>query len=171
MSTLRSRLLDHATAWRRLPYLGAALVLATAALPAAAAGTVTVRWSEPERFADVGQGSLERERVLDDLAQHWQSMGRLLPDGQTLAVEVTDLNLAGELLPHAANPVRVLRGRADWPTMTLRYTLSAGAQVLRQGDARLSDMHYFMGRVRPEALAYEKRMIERWMRDELLPAR
>lgn len=151
---------------------GAALVmLAAVATPALAAGTVTVRWTEPERYADIGWSTIDRERALDELGRHWQSLGRLLPDGQTLAVEVTDVNLAGETLPDPAHPVRVLRGRADWPTMTLRYTLSAGGQVLRQGDTRLSDPNYFMGRVRPEPLAYEKRMIERWLRDELQPPR
>lgn len=161
------RLRMFAPRWRAA--LGLALV--AAALPAAAAGTVSVRWATPERYTDIGWSHLDREQALDELGRHWQSLAHLLPDGQTLAVEVTDVNLAGETLPNPAHPVRVLRGRADWPTMTLRYTLSAGGQVLRQGDARLADLHYFMGRVRPEALAYEKRMIERWLREELQAGR
>lgn len=151
--------------------LAAAAVLAAllvAPLAAQAAGQVQVRWIEPEKYADAGRGAFDRERTLEALAAHLQSLGRRLPAGQTLSLEVTDLELAGELEPFSRlhDEVRVLRGRADWPRMSLRYTLSEGSRTLAAGDAQLSDPNYFL-RSLPVglrgALAYEKRMLNDWV--------
>ena len=66
-----------------------------------------------ERFTDVGFATIDRERTLQSLTQHFEALGRRLPDGQTLRVEVLDVNLAGEVWPRGPSEVRVLRGRAD----------------------------------------------------------
>lgn len=161
-------------ALRRPAVAGAALIAAVfavvmaAPLAAHAAGQVQVKWIEPEKFADAGRGSFDRERTLQALAEHLQGLGRRLPDGQTLAVEVTDLELAGEIEPFARfhHDVRVLRGRADWPRISLRYTLSDGTRTLARGNADLSDPNYLYRSLRATqggALAYEKRMLDDWV--------
>lgn len=150
--------------------LVAALMLAAGALavaPAFAAGKVTVRWIEPDRFADAGRG-IDRDRTLASLEDYLASLGRKLPDGQTLALEVTDVQLAGELDPFNRfhNEVRVLRGQADWPVISLRYTLSDGTRTLSSGEARVADLNYLNGTLRSQregSLAYEKRMLDRWV--------
>ena len=147
----------------------AALALALSApLAAQAAGQVQVKWIEPEKFSDAGRGSFDRELTLKALAEHIQSLGERLPAGQTLSLEVTDLELAGELEPFSRyhHDVRVLRGRADWPRMSLRYTLSDGTRTLAAGDAQLSDPNYFYRGLRATQrgnLAYEKRMLDDWV--------
>ncbi len=148
----------------------ATLLAAALAAPCAAqaAGQVQVRWVEPEKFADAGRGALDRERTLQALGEHLGRLGRRLPDGQTLQVEVLDLELAGELEPFSRfhHDVRVLRGRADWPRISLRYTLSDGERTLARGDAQLSDPHYMFRSLRGSAsgtLAYEKRMLDEWV--------
>jgi hypothetical protein len=124
----------------------AALLLAVAATlspPALAAGQVQVKWIEPEKFADAGRGSFDRERTLDALAEHLKGLGRQLPDGQTLSIEVT-----------------------DWPRISLRYSLSDGTRTLARGDAELSDPNYFFRSLRAShsgALGYEKRMLDDWV--------
>lgn len=135
--------------------------------PAHAAGTVEVRWVEPARFSDVSRNPVDRDRELELLGRDMARLGSLLPDGQALLLEVTDLNLAGELQPFSWRDVRVLRGGADWPQMELRYTLQAGGRTLKSGQARLADMNYFFGLRRSDA-GYELRMVERWFRDEIL---
>ena len=71
--------------------------------------------------------------------------------------------------------MRVLRGRADWPHMNLRYTLLADGHVLKSGEAQLSDISYMYSlqsnsRVRSgDTLAYEKRMVHRWFDETFLP--
>ena len=132
-----------------------------------AAGTVEVRWIEPASFSDVSRNPIERERELQQLGRDIAGLGKQLPDGQTLLLEVTDLNLAGELQPLRWGEVRVLRGGADWPQMELRYTLQSGGRTLKSGPARLADMNYFFG-LRRDETGYEKRMVERWFKEEIL---
>lgn len=147
----------------------AALVLALAAGHAAhAAGQVQVKWIEPEKFSDAGRGAADREQTLGQLGEHLKSLGRQLPAGQTLSVEVTNVELAGELDPFNRfhQDVRVLRGRADWPRISLRYTLSDGSRTLARGDAELSEPNYMFRSLRSTrsgALAYEKRMLDDWV--------
>ena len=140
-------------------------------LPAQAAGTIEVKYLAPETYTDIGFGTYERERTLKSLSDYVQTLAKQLPDGQTLRLEVLDIDLAGELRHYGAQEVRVLRGRADWPHLILRYTLSAAAQgapasTLKAGDANLSDMSYLytlnIGTQRYGDLAYEKRMLNQW---------
>lgn len=146
----------------------AALLLAAALHPggpAHAAGTVEVRWIEPARYADAGRNAIDRERTLQSLAEHLKSRAAWLPDGQTLTLEFTDVDLAGEIEPWGWQDLRVLRGRADWPRLTLRYTLGAGGRTVKTGEAALSDMGYALRR-HDDALGPEKRLLDQWLRSE-----
>jgi Protein of unknown function (DUF3016) len=149
----------------RLKVWPALLLLALLPAAAQAAGRVEVAWIEPASYRDAGPTPWERERVLQALDAHLGLWSRALPDGQTLRLEVTDLDLAGEIRPFAWHDTRVLRSGADWPQMSLRYTLQADGRTLKSGEARLSDMGYQFAR-RSETLGYEKAMIDRWFRQE-----
>lgn len=143
-----------------------ALALCAAVVPAAqAAGTVDVQWLEPATYSDAGRNASDREGAMQALGAHLQKLARLLPDGQTLKIQITDLDLAGAIEPAGWHELRVLRGRADWPRMELRYALASGDRTLRSGQARLQDMGYSMS-PRSEALGYEKRMIDQWFKAE-----
>lgn len=147
--------------------LAAATTLAlAAAMPAHAAGTVEVRFVDPANYSDIGFASADRERHLQTLEGHFQRLAGQLPDGQTLQVDVLDVDLAGELRPHRGNDLRVLRGGADWPRMTLRYELRDASGVLKSGEQRISDPAYrfeMRGSHRyGGALGYEQRLIEHW---------
>ncbi len=149
--------------------LTAAVCACCGALPQArAAGLVEVQWSGSASYRDAGRSAADRERVMQTLGAHFRQLGRLLPSGQTLKLEVTDLDLAGEIEAVAWHQLRVLRGRADWPQLSLRYTLSAGGSTLKSGEARLSDMNY-LSSARQDDLGYEKRMVEQWFRAEFAP--
>ena len=104
-----------------------ALILAASAFALTAQAGVTVTFVEPDRYTDVGRFSHSNRsaEVMKDLEAHLVKLGRRMPPGQDLAIEVLDIDLAGEERFHSggANDVRVLRGRADWPSIRLRYTL------------------------------------------------
>ena len=154
------------TSARTLTRIACAVALAVSGLSAAAAGTVQVSWLQPERYTDAGPTGAERERTMKSLGEHFTQLGRQLPDGQTLAIEVLDVDLAGVVESHRLQDKRVLRGGADWPRLTVRYTLQHGAQTLKAGEARIADMDYLFFRhglgMHGSELAYEKRMIDRW---------
>lgn len=137
--------------------------LACSALPAWAAGQVDVSWLKPEDYTDAGRSVVDRERTLGALGDYMQRWAHKLPDGQTLKIEVLDVNLAGEIEPFSWNQVRVVRGTADWPQMKLRYTLLADGRTLRSGEADLADMHYRMSESGSE-LGFEKRMLDKWFK-------
>ena len=137
-----------------------------AGAPAQAAGTVEVRWLEPQRFSDAGRTAMDRERNLGSLELVIKQLSAQLPDGQSLTLDVSDVDLAGELVPWHTHDIRVMRGRADWPRMTLRYTLRAGTTVLKAGDAQLADMGYLNGPAASSGQVFEQRMLERWFKAE-----
>jgi hypothetical protein len=152
----------------------AVLLLALAPLPAIAAGRVDLSFVEPEKFGDIGWGSMDRERSLQVLEQHFQALARKLPDTQTLRVEVLDVDLAGEPRPGAIQDFRVVRGGADWPAITLRYVLDDRGSVLASGEERVTDMNYLFSRTVGSdhgPLPYERRLIERWFQERFEPQR
>lgn len=147
-----------------------ALALLAASSAALAAGQVQVSFKSLDDLADVGRG-IDRERNVQTLADHFKSLAARLPDGQTLKIEVQDVNLAGELKPtRGGSDVRVMKGSADWPTIDMRWTLQAGDRTLRSAAERLSDMSYLMHSLRGMGdgpLPYEARMIDRWFNERV----
>ena len=144
-------------------------VLALLVAAAAQAASVEVRFVHPENYADAGSDSRSREDVQLGLAKHLQRLGATLPSSQALAIEVLDIDLAGEVRPTRRlwPDTRVMRGNADWPNISLRYTWRDGSQVLASAEERVSDMHYLMSSHigagdQNESLRYEKRMLARW---------
>lgn len=145
----------------------AALVLAAGS--SAWAG-VQVTFDKPDDYSDVPFSSRDREQVLAGLANHFTWLGKSLPPGQDLRIEITDVDLAGREDParRGAFDVRVMTGRADWPRLRLRYTLEQHGKVIASGNAYLSDMSYLqhINRYsRNDALRYEKRMIDDWFKN------
>ncbi|MBC7453348.1 MAG: DUF3016 domain-containing protein [Massilia sp.] len=147
-----------------------AAVLALGAGGASAAATVS--YAQPERFSDVPFAPWERERVLAGLTEHFNKLAARLPPGQDLSVEVLDLDLAGEIWPTrlSAQDLRIMNGRADWPRLSMRYSITQGGQVVSSGEENLSDMGY-MNRINRyfggDALRYEKQMLDDWFKTRI----
>ena len=146
-------------------------LVATAAVLALEAGSagaaVTVTFPKSEGYMDMPFSASDKDRVLKDLQSHFDKLGAKLPPGQDLTVEVLDIDLAGRIEPHFrfGNDVRILKGRADWPVIQLRYRIESQGKVLRSGDARVDDKSYldrFNRYSANESLRYEKRMLDDW---------
>lgn len=145
--------------------------LAAAALTLLASGAAwagaTVTFVEPDKFIDMPFSQIERERVLKDLSDYIVKIGAKLPAGQTLKIEVLDVDLAGRIHPsrRTTHDLRILNGGADWPHIQLRYQLEADGKVIRSGEEHLSDMDYLHSQrliSSNETLRYEKQMIADW---------
>jgi hypothetical protein len=152
-----------------------ALVGLFALVAGSASAAVTVHYVEPDKFTDVPFVSWDREDALKQLADHFTKLGSSLPPGQDLRIDVLDVDMAGRLIPnaHLGRDLRVLHGRADWPRIDLRYTLEQNGQVIKGGEARLSDMNYLDHTTRhyfdSEPLRYEKQMIDDWFEKTIGP--
>ena len=153
---------------------GAVLAAQTAhtALAAQPADKLTLVFTDAEHYADIGRGNIDRSRNIKTLSDYLQGLAKQLPDDQQLSLEVLDVDLAGELLFHGAQELRVLRGGADWPRIQLRYTLTRDGRTLKSGEAQISDLAYlYTLRGRAEFygdLAYEKHMLQGWFQKTLL---
>jgi hypothetical protein len=147
----------------------ATLPLLLVAGAAHAAGTVQISFDKPERFADIRDRMYSREHNLKALEQIITSAAKpYVADGQTLKIEVLDVDLAGEVRPGArAWDVRVLRGGADWPRITLRWSVEGASP--RSGEAVVQDMAYLQ-RIAPAladtSLVYERRMLDEWFKQQ-----
>jgi hypothetical protein len=161
---------------RKISTLGAVVTVTTVAAAmlslagaAQAAGVAEVKWIEPEKFHDIGLGSFDRERNQQALEDIFRQLARQLPEGQTLKIEVLQVDLAGEMRPGSVRDFRIVRGGVDWPRLSVRYSLQAGAQTVKAGQAQIADMNYLFGTRPVQAsegpLPYEKRMLTRWFEE------
>ncbi len=133
-------------------------------------GAVTVTFTQPENYVDMPFAPWERDRVMKDLQTHFDKLGATLPSGQDLKIEILDIDLAGQIEPQTrgTHDLRIMRGRADWPTIQLRYRLESAGVVIKSGESRVNDMNYLQNRINRyaanESLRYEKRMLDEWFK-------
>ncbi|HEY1042456.1 MAG TPA: DUF3016 domain-containing protein [Telluria sp.] len=149
---------------RKLALAGATALVSLGAM----AGQAVVTFTHPENYSDFPVYDADRDDLLKEMADHFIKQAARLPASQELKVEVLDINLAGDVRPgfRFRRDIRILRGRADWPTMVVRYTLRDNGQVVRSGEEQLSDMAYLQhgNRYYPDdPLRYEKSMVDGWM--------
>ena len=144
------------------------------------AGEVSVTWIKPEKFRDMapanGVKKPFQERVMKSLTDYWLGFADDLPKGYKLQVDITDLDLAGDVRPSvgAANSdLRIMRD-IFFPKMEFSYTLKdSTGKMVSKGDEVIKDMNYLFhvdSRNRNhESWHYEKRMIKKWFHTKLKP--
>ncbi len=145
------------------PLVVAALLLAAGTACAA----VTVTFSNIDKYTDMPRFDRDRQEVLNHIEDHFKKLAAGMPAGQDLKVDVLDVDLAGRIPPHRTEDIRVLKGMADWPRMTLRYSIEENGKVLASGTDSIADMTYMdhLNRYsRSDALRYEKKMIDDWFK-------
>jgi hypothetical protein len=151
-----------------------AAAAASAAEPADAGAKATVNFVNIDKMTDVPRFSADRDNLEYQLRDHLKHLSEKLPAGQELKIEFVDIDLAGDVFPRVAiQNVRVMKGRADWPRLHLRYSVEQDGQVLKSGESKLSDPNYLLhhNRYSNEIFSYEKQMLEDWFRKEIVAAR
>jgi hypothetical protein len=143
---------------------------------------VEMNWVEPKKFTDLRERTFStkrfRERVFTILESHFEELAAQLPEGQSIKLTITDIDLAGRVEPAAftglsasAEDVRIMRD-IDIPRMNFEYTIVDGdGNIVKQEDVKIKDMNYLNGTrsFRTERpLGYEKRMITRWFEKNIL---
>jgi hypothetical protein len=146
------------------------ILLAAAALCAMPShATVSVTFTDPDRYTDAANQRSETQSTLEALERHMKRLGeRYISPSDNLRIEVLDIDLAGwpRMGGHSPNEVRIVRGRADFPSMKLRYTLESGGRT-SSVETTISDPTYadHASRIRSsEPYYYEKRMLDDWFR-------
>jgi hypothetical protein len=131
---------------------------------------VEITWQDPEKFRDVRPTNESRtkfrERTFKQLNEYIVELAEDLQEGQKLVMNVTNLDLAGEVLPasfaglgHSSSDVRVIK-TVHIPRISFDYQLlSSDGEVLQEKEVKLKDMSFLNRQNRffsTAALRYEK---------------
>ena len=153
------------------------LSVALLAMMSAAHAAVDVTFTAPEKYVDASLrregGASAREVALRTIREQLVVLGqRYLAPGQTLKIEVLDIDLAGEIeWWHGPYDIRYLRDYT-WPKIKLRYTLEENGQAVRSAEETISDPSYQMSVIvtrSGEVMPHEKAMLARWFRSRFAP--
>ena len=144
---------------------------------AAATPPVTVVYVRPDRFTDV-KGSCfgpddRTGPILEELASFMRETAlRFMPEGSSLAITVTDVDLAGEyevpVRPPQRCDARIYRDVYP-PRIDLEFRLTDGAGRVVRADRRvLRDSNYLTWSALPpsDPLRHEKRLLLDWFASE-----
>jgi len=139
--------------------------------PLATAATAEVTWTEPDKYRDIRPGEENRkrfqERVFKNLEEHFSELAAKLPADQVLKINVTNLDLAGDVRV-GMREIRVVKD-LYFPRMDFSYQLlNADQLVVKEEQVDLKDMSFLMGsnmRYRNDSFGYEKKMLDDWFND------
>ena len=132
-----------------------------------AVGAVTVAFPSAV-YSDIGPPGYEADEVKNELARYLHALdARYLSPQDNLWIDVLDVDLAGNRQFIHGREIRVERGNADFPRITLRYKLERGGRTTT-GEETISDSSYlwFPARIQPSgSMPHEKRMLEAWFKE------
>lgn len=151
---------------------GASLLLMT---PFAQAGEIKVKWFEPENYTDM-KGAEEsdksfQKRAFKQFDKYFTKLAKKLPEGVTLDLKVTNVNLAGDVR-YNFNMHREIRLVKDvyWPSFEFEYQLTQNNELIDKGEVEIKDMAFMLrgNRMsRNEPLRFEKRMFNDWFEEQV----
>lgn len=149
------------------------VVIAVSTLSLSAfAGESKVSWQEPDKFSDIRPGNENKaafqQRLMSDFDAIFADLAKKLPDGYQLEIDVSDLDLAGDVnAGHsmASRDIRIVKDIYS-PSMSFSYRLkNTKSELISSGQEQLRDMG-FMSKTRPtlsnSAFPYEERMLRDW---------
>ena len=156
---------------------GALLLMTSTALSTAFAADSEVKWTKPEKYRDIRPGDENKkrfqERTFKEFERYFAELAAKLPQKQKLKIEVTDVDLAGDVRFGSHRQIRIIK-EIYAPRMTFSYQLlSADDTVLSSGEVKLKDLSFMRGsqlKHRNESFNYEKNMLDDWFA-ETFPAK
>ncbi len=161
--------------YRTSTFLISALLAAAGSV--SAAGLVNVRFIEPVSYTDAGLSKWEKDANLSLLEKTFHELGqRYLRSDEVLTIDVLDVDLAGMVkpFPRGGEEKRIVKGNADWPRIQVRYTLQRDGKAVFSRTELIADLDYTGGLSRtrsPQALEYEKKMLENWFKTSFTEGR
>lgn len=141
------------------------------------AAEVKVFWTKPDNYRDIhpGEDSKKRfhKRLFNDLDKHFENLAADLPQGYTLFVNVTDLDLAGNIQRAGmkwGSQLKMVRKidfkSIDAPQMLVYFKLfDQNNNLVHSGGNQLKrSVNKIKGNVRERTrdFAFEKKMIDDW---------
>lgn len=139
-------------------------------------GHATVEFFEPEKFTDVRDsylGEASRTTYLEQIRDYLLERAKYyVPDGHTLAVTITDVDMAGDFEPWLGprwSDIRIVKDIYP-PRIDLAFRLTdASGHVVKQGRRELRDLAFLMKitmAFRDDSVRHEKALLDDWLRAE-----
>ncbi len=135
-----------------------------------------VVFSHPDKFADVQDAynsDKGRDAILTQIGDYIKERSKVyVPDGQTLQITVTDIDLAGDFEPWRGPEMMDVRVVKDIypPRIDLEYKLvGTDGAVAKEGKRQLRDLAFMMKANpvnRDDNIKFEKALIDDWFRSE-----
>jgi hypothetical protein len=158
-----------------LSLLGLLPGLMTAA-PTRTIARAEVNFFEPSKFTDVRDsmmGDYERTTYLDQIRDHLLEQAKYyVPEGHTLKVTFTDVDMAGDFEPWRGprfDDVRIVKDIYP-PRVALSFRLvDADGNVVKEGKRELRDLSFMMKITmgfRDDSVRHEKALLDDWLRAE-----
>jgi hypothetical protein len=156
--------------------LGLLPVLSVGAAPTQTLARAEVNFFEPQKFTDVRDsymGDFERTTYLDSIRDHLLQQAKYyVPDGHTLNVTVTDVDMAGDFEPWRGprfDDIRIVKDIYP-PRINLAFRLTdAAGNVVKEGRRELRDLSFMMKitmSFRDDPVRHEKALLDDWLRAE-----
>lgn len=139
---------------------------------------VKVEWQSPENYQDIRPAqelrSAFHRRTLARFDRIFERLSEQLPPGYRWEITVTNVDLAGEVLPTqgmGGGMIRIVQP-IFFPQMALSFKIidSNNAVVLEE-QTEIKDMNFSNRIVRArmnEPLHFERQMLERWFRQDIM---
>ena len=165
------------TRYMLMTLLGIAPVLEVSAAPSARTiARAEVNFFEPQKFTDVRDsytGDFTRTTYLDSIRDHVLEQAKYyVPEGHTLSVTFTDIDMAGDFEPWRGprfDDIRVVKDIYP-PRITLAFRLTdAEGNVVKEGKRDLRDLAFMMKitmSFRDDPVRHEKALLDDWLRAE-----
>ena len=152
-----------------LSYTLLAILLSVFSQNSANAGKVTVEWANPDDYRDIRPTNESRkrfkERTFKDLEQFVNKLATELPQGYQLKLNVTNLDLAGNVEFGRTQQIRIVR-QIHFPRIDFDYQLvDEKEQALVSDKVSLKDLgflNHIKSNLTSKPLGYEKRMLKEW---------
>ncbi|MEI6893533.1 MAG: DUF3016 domain-containing protein [Colwellia sp.] len=137
------------------------------------AASSEVIWTDYESYRDIREGSMTkkkfREHLFKTIEQHIASLAAKLPEDRTLKINVTDVDLAGNINIGGIHSIRIIKQMYP-PRINLSYQLiDANDNVIKSDeDVVVRDMNFMTSvplKYRQKSFGYEKRMLDKWFKD------
>lgn len=147
------------------------LYISPSLLHSAEAGTVEVKWQDPDSYKDIRHGNSHktkfRENLFAHVEQHLEKLVEKLPEQSKLKLKVIDLNLAGDVRYNfsMSQDIRIVQ-HIYWPSIEFEYQLLGNQQLINSETVKLKDMAFMdrggRSRLNHDSYYYEKRMLTEW---------
>lgn len=137
---------------------------------------VAVTFLEPESFTDVRERSFDDPRDRNSILKEFKTFledraPKYLPQGASLSITFTDIDLAGDFEPWRGAVIGDIRIVKDAypPRMKLSFRLTdANGEVIKQGDRVLTNVNFLIMATPPtnDTYRHEKTLLLDWLQGE-----